>query len=209
MRMDIEEIRKSTPVVSAARSRAHCALECLHMENCNAIKYETSELSTQCFLFILYWLGTAYIMTSSNGNFFSVTGHLCGKFTGQRWIPRTKPVTRSFDVFFDLRLNKHLSKQWWCWWFETPSYPLWRHCDVACVRRMEFQKRCAQIQLISVLHGIHCRYLSWRMEHEVLWGYNQLHLKCIFFSFTCFCWAIKLVFCYRTFCPSRSIDTYI
>ena len=27
----------------------------------------------------------------------------------------------------DLRLNKRLSKQWWCWWFETPSRTLWRN----------------------------------------------------------------------------------
>ena len=26
-----------------------------------------------------------------------------------------RPVTRSFDVFFDLRLNKQLSKQSWGW----------------------------------------------------------------------------------------------
>ena len=38
-----------------------------------------------------------------------------------------KPVTRSFNVIFDLRLNKRLSKQWWGWWFETISRPLWRH----------------------------------------------------------------------------------
>ena len=31
-----------------------------------------------------------YMMTSSNGNIFRVTGHLCGKFTGPRWISRTK-----------------------------------------------------------------------------------------------------------------------
>ena len=30
------------------------------------------------------------MMTSSNGNSFRVTGHLCGEFTGHRWIPRTK-----------------------------------------------------------------------------------------------------------------------
>ena len=30
------------------------------------------------------------MMTSSNGNIFRVTGHLCRKFTGDRWIPRTK-----------------------------------------------------------------------------------------------------------------------
>ena len=30
------------------------------------------------------------MMTSSNGNIFRVTGHLCGEFTGHRWIPHTK-----------------------------------------------------------------------------------------------------------------------
>ena len=30
------------------------------------------------------------MMTSSNGNIFRVTGHLCGKFTGHRWISHTK-----------------------------------------------------------------------------------------------------------------------
>ena len=42
-------------------------------------------------------------------------------------FPTQRPVTRSFDVFFDLCLNKRLSKQWWGWWFETLSRPLWRH----------------------------------------------------------------------------------
>ena len=47
-------------------------------------------------------------------------------------FPAQRPGTRSFDVFFDLRLNKWLSKQWWDWWFETPLRPLWRHCNI-CV----------------------------------------------------------------------------
>ena len=38
-------------------------------------------------------------------------------------------MTRSFDIFFNLRLNKWLSKQWWGWWLETLSCPLWRHCN--------------------------------------------------------------------------------
>ena len=29
-------------------------------------------------------------MTSSNGNIFRVTSHLCVEFTDNRWIPRTK-----------------------------------------------------------------------------------------------------------------------
>ena len=41
-------------------------------------------------------------------------------------FPAQRPVTRSFDVFFDLRLNKRLSKRSWGWWFETPSRSLWR-----------------------------------------------------------------------------------
>ena len=46
-----------------------------------------------------------------------------GEFHAQR------PVTRSFDVFFDLRLNKRLRKQSWGWWFETLLQPLWHHCN--------------------------------------------------------------------------------
>ena len=45
-------------------------------------------------------------------------------------FPAQRPVTRSFDVFFDLRPNKRLSKQLWGWWCETLSYSLWRHCNV-------------------------------------------------------------------------------
>ena len=49
-------------------------------------------------------------------------------FTGEFTVQR--PVTRSFDVFLDLRLTKRVSKQWWGWWFETPPCPLWRHRNV-------------------------------------------------------------------------------
>ena len=52
-----------------------------------------------------------------------------GEFASQR------PVTRSFDVFFDLRLNKRLSKQSWGWWLETPSPSLWSHCNVLTYRQ--------------------------------------------------------------------------
>ena len=45
-------------------------------------------------------------------------------------FPAQRPVTRSFDVFSDLCLNKGLSKQSWGWWFETLSSTLWCHCNV-------------------------------------------------------------------------------
>ena len=53
-------------------------------------------------------------------------------------FPSQRPVTRSFDVFFDLRLNKRLRKQSWRGWFETTSYPLWRHCNISFT--WKFQK---------------------------------------------------------------------
>ena len=61
---------------------------------------------------------------------FSVLLALCAgnlPVTGE--FPAQRPVTQSVDAFFDLRLNKFLSKQSWCWWFEMPSCPLWRHRD--------------------------------------------------------------------------------
>ena len=44
-------------------------------------------------------------------------------------FPVQRTMTRSFDVFFHLCLNKWLSKHSWGWWIETPSRPLWRHCN--------------------------------------------------------------------------------
>ena len=45
-------------------------------------------------------------------------------------FPAQRRVTLSFDVFFDLHLNKRLSKKTWGWWFETPSRSLWHHYNV-------------------------------------------------------------------------------
>ena len=60
---------------------------------------------------------------------FRVTGPLCGNSPVTGEFLSQRPVTWSFDIFFDLRLNKRLSKQSWGWWFETPSCSIWRHCN--------------------------------------------------------------------------------
>ena len=75
------------------------------------------------------------MMTSSIENIFRVIDPLCGEFTGPGEFPAQRPVTRSFDVFFDLRLNKRLSKQPRGWWFETPPCSLWRQRNVLLVAR--------------------------------------------------------------------------
>ena len=68
------------------------------------------------------------VITSPTGNISRVTGHFCGEFTGDRWIPRTKASgAELWCSLCDLRLNKRLSKQSWGWWFETKSGLLWRH----------------------------------------------------------------------------------
>ena len=101
-------------------------------------------------------------MASSNGNIFRVIGPLCGEFTGPGEFPTQRPVTRSFDVFFDIRLNKRLSKQPWGWWFETPSWPLWRHGNGPCVScdlwlqciywRYVRTDKCAHMGTVVLLH---------------------------------------------------------
>ena len=44
-------------------------------------------------------------------------------------FPAQRPVTRSFDIFFDLRMDGRLSKHSWCWWLETLACPLWRQSN--------------------------------------------------------------------------------
>ena len=44
--------------------------------------------------------GQVLMMTSLNGNIFRVTGHLCGEFTGPRWIPRTKASDAELWCFY-------------------------------------------------------------------------------------------------------------
>ena len=64
---------------------------------------------------------------------FSALLALCAgnsSVTGE--FPSQRPMTRSFDVFFDLRLNKWLSKQSGRRSVETPWLSLWRHCNVGC-----------------------------------------------------------------------------
>ena len=64
-----------------------------------------------------------YMMMSSNGNIFCVTGPVWGEFIGHRWITLTKASDAEFFFIFvfDLHLNKWLGKPSIRRWFETPS----------------------------------------------------------------------------------------
>ena len=92
-------------------------------------------------------------------------------------FPTQRPVTRSFDVYFDLRLSKRLSKQSWGSWFETPSRPLWRHRnDLVCSRTRwpivrNTQHRIEQVSRFtwswSLTHNRH--FASRRAMIHLLW----------------------------------------
>ena len=72
-------------------------------------------------------------------------------------FPSQRPVTRSFGVFFDLRLNKRLSKQSRHAWFETPLRSLWRHCNVIDTSPRGFDQS-RNITNVSRRPGSHNRY---------------------------------------------------
>ena len=137
------------------------------------LHHRCRETMKKCKFDMLY----GFMMTSSNENIYRVTGHLCGEFTGPGEFPTQRPVTRSFDVYFDLRPNKWLSKQSWGWWFETLSCSLWRHRNVykqgiseyvcVCARRytrckMSYQSKPSTRQTDVYTHTYTniCRYLS-------------------------------------------------
>ena len=63
------------------------------------------------------------MMTSSNGNISALLIICAWNSSVTNEFHTQRPVTRCFDVFFDLRLDKQLSKQSWGWCFETPSCP--------------------------------------------------------------------------------------
>ena len=70
------------------------------------------------------------------------------RVTGE--FPAERTVTGSFDIFFDMHLNKWLNKQSWGWWFETPSQPLWRHCNEGLISSACLYSSCNWSRLNKV-----------------------------------------------------------
>ena len=59
----------------------------------------------------------------------------------------------AFAVFFDLHLNKRLSKQSRRWWFETPSRPLWRHCNDSICNYHQMKATRSDWWIVSIGSG--------------------------------------------------------
>ena len=76
-------------------------------------------------------------------------------------FPAQRPVMRSFDVFFDLCLNKRLRKQSWGWWFKTPSRQLWRHCnDMSLFHFLFYRQANGKAQNKGKLGAVEASYTS-------------------------------------------------
>ena len=124
---------------------------------CNSFEY-WARLDEICGCLIFNWVTVTWhkasMITSSNGNIFRVTGPFCREFNGK--FPSQRPVRRSFDVFFDLRLNKRLSKQSRRRWLQTPSRSSWRHCNEGTDSSpvIAAGRHCLTLWLCSVLVGI-------------------------------------------------------
>ena len=80
------------------------------------------------------------MITSSNGTFSALLA-LCAGNSPVTDDFLQRPVMRSFDVFFDLLLNKRLSKQSKRHLFKTPSRSLWRPCNVIICLIFHFSNR--------------------------------------------------------------------
>ena len=81
-------------------------------------------------------------MTSSNGNALLALCEGNSLLTGE--FPSQRPVTRIFDVFFDLRLNTPLTKPSKLRWLGTPR----ANYGVSVIKKT---KRCIPLQSIVYL----------------------------------------------------------
>ena len=66
-------------------------------------------------------------------------------------FPAQRPVTRNFNVFFDLRLNKWLSKQSWRWWFATRSWLSWCHNVTVINKSGSSYLTCSEPKLVIIV----------------------------------------------------------
>ena len=149
------------------------------------------EVCRQWRALCLVWVFVAQLWWRHQMETFCALQAICAGYspvTGE--FPAQRPVTRNFDVFFNLRLNKRLSKQSWGWWFETPSCSLWRHCnDVAlhfyrirvkigsseCTKKVRswFPSKNIMFSINTILHLLNCSF-----KENYFW-YSDLMI-CIF-----------------------------
>ena len=92
-------------------------------------------------------------------------------------FPAKRPVTHSFDFFFDLRPNKRLNKQSWGWLFETLLRPLWRQCNGRAVLLVKNTCELPHLWPNIVIQGCHVIFVIYRWHTDkrpwLFWNTNR------------------------------------
>ena len=116
------------------------------------VEWVATLLTTWCCHLVCYHCYGVFYATNATNRLYYICHEICSRFAWWRQMktfsallalcarispvtgefPSPRPMTRSFAVFFDLRLNKRLSKQSKRRWFETLSRSVWRHCNAWC-----------------------------------------------------------------------------
>ena len=140
------------PITLIVTLTSHCSTK--HMQNTSCVTNIQCRLFNtrqRSYDFMTWKLTTHYWRSSVDFSQFDVTVPLCHAVDTSWWrhemeifsallalcnppiiggFPSQRPVTRSFDIFFNLRLNKRFSKQSRRRWLEISSRSLKRHCTV-------------------------------------------------------------------------------
>ena len=143
--------------------------------------FKTDIFQSVLFLDLIYLSGSKWEITNhlvawwrhQMETFCSLPAIRAGNSPVSGEFPTQRPVTRSFDAFFDLRLNKRLCKQSWGWWFQTLSRPY----DVIVMGVLEISRFEAVVNgrfrlRIDISGNSGERILSYRI-------FKQQALKCI------------------------------
>ena len=125
----------------------------------------------------------SYYDDDIKGNISAVLAICAGNSPAIGEFPTQRPVPWSFDVFFDLRLNKQLSKLSWGWWFETPSRSLCHHCNALLnpqllwINRQKYRDKCVKQRcriLISCYYKRHHDYPLISRENYNLYDNHKI-----------------------------------
>ena len=129
---------------------------------------------------------------------FSALLALCaGNLPVTSEFPSQRPVTRSFDVFFDLLLNKQLSKQLGDWWFEMPLRSLWRHCNGESTDHQKIPTTKGQLYEVLIFSLLSAWISCWTNSWKAPW--HIIHMKFIWRS-----WSEKSYFIWMILTVRRS-----
>ena len=112
--------------------------------------------------------------------------------------PLQGPVTRNFDISFDVRLDKRLSKHSWRQWFETQSRSLQHHCNEAWPTSLICLAGCPGSACVVKL-------ITLSLVHMNNWSHSLVEPWWLFLSVKIQSWSKRVLSCFWPDCMPLSI----